>query len=57
MINTQKKRDKKLQMVYVAQEQARISRAQTGISTQTYEQQKAKYLEWCKENNVDSLLS
>ena len=56
MIATQRKRDRRLQMVYVAKEQARISREQTGVANKQYEQQKKNYEVWCKENNVETLL-
>ena len=56
MLSTQKKRDKRLHLVYVAQEQARIAEYRSGILTKTHEQKKEEYKKWCEDNKVENLL-
>lgn len=55
VVRTMRKRDRLLNMLMVKKEQERIAEYRFHRYKDEFPKAKEKYLEWCKNNNVDSL--
>lgn len=55
-IRIQQKRDRLLSLVGVAEEHARIAKEKFNVYTTVHEKKKQDYLDWCKNNKVDSFI-
>ena len=55
-VKLMKARDRQLSMVGVAEEQAVIMKTRFHNFEKQSLKKREKYIEWCKENNIDSLI-
>lgn len=55
-IRTQQKRDRLLSLLMVSQEHERIAQTKYHLYQDLYKNKKESYLQWCKDNNVESFI-